>query len=105
MNEEQVVQFMSLHLHVPDRLMGKLQDCCLLCRHVKCSLADTSHEQFVFTGLFGIEMVLKLFALGFFEYIADRFNCFDGVVVILSVLEILLDVRLLQCLACSACCS
>lgn len=55
-------------------------------------------SNYVFTGLFGIEMALKLFALGFFEYVADRFNCFDGVVVVLSVVEILLDVRPSPCL-------
>ena len=37
-------------------------------------------------------MVLKLFALGFFEYVADSFNLFDGIVVILSLVEIILDV-------------
>ena len=49
-------------------------------------------SNYVFTGLFSLEMALKLFALGFFEYIADSFNLFDGVVVILSVVEIILDV-------------
>lgn len=52
----------------------------------------------IFTGLFTVEMVLKLFALGFFKYVADSFNLFDGVVVILSLVEIILDVSpLLRC--------
>ena len=55
-------------------------------------------SNYVFTGLFTLEMVLKLFALGFFEYIADSFNIFDGAVVILSLVEIILDVSLLFCL-------
>lgn len=49
-------------------------------------------SNYIFTGLFTVEMVLKLFALGFFEYVADSFNLFDGVVVILSLVEIILDV-------------
>ena len=59
------------------------------------TLAQTlSISNYVFTGLFTFEMVLKLFALGFLEYIADRFNCFDGFVVIMSLVEIVLDVGL-----------
>lgn len=58
-------------------------------------------SNYFFTGLFTMEMVLKLFALGFFEYVADSFNLFDGLVVILSMLEIILDVSslLLHCAA------
>ena len=55
-------------------------------------------SNYIFTGLFTLEMVLKLFALGFFEYVADSFNIFDGAVVILSIVEILLDVSLHLCL-------
>ena len=55
-------------------------------------------SNYVFTGLFTLEMVLKLFALGFFEYAADSFNIFDGIVVIMSLVEIILDVSLLLCL-------
>ena len=49
-------------------------------------------SNYVFTGLFTMEMLLKLFALGFLEYAADSFNLFDGLVVILSIVEIILDV-------------
>lgn len=51
-------------------------------------------SNYVFTGLFTLEMLLKLFALGFFEYVADSFNLFDGAVVILSIIEIILDVSI-----------
>ena len=65
------------------------------CAGMSNSLAQTlTISNYVFTCLFACEMVLKLFALGFIEYIADRFNCFDGVVVILSIIEIILDVSL-----------
>ena len=53
-------------------------------------------SNYIFTGLFTMEMILKLFALGFLEYIADSFNLFDGAVVILSILEIILDVSMLE---------
>ena len=36
-----------------------------------------------FSIIFAVEMILKLAALGFFQYIADGFNVFDGVIVIL----------------------
>ena len=49
-------------------------------------------SNYVFTGLLTFEMVLKLFTLGVFEYVAASFNLFDGLVVILSIIEIILDV-------------
>ena len=36
-----------------------------------------------FSIIFAVEMILKLCALGFFCYISDGFNVFDGVIVIL----------------------
>ena len=32
-------------------------------------------------------MIVKVFALGFFAYVRDRFNVFDAIVVIISLLE------------------
>ncbi|OTF83978.1 hypothetical protein BLA29_004100 [Euroglyphus maynei] len=43
----------------------------------------------IFTIIFCIEMVLKLLAQGFYEYIRSGFNVFDGCIVILSLLELL----------------
>jgi hypothetical protein len=37
----------------------------------------------VFSVIFAIEMVFKLMAYGFFRYISDGFNVFDGLIVIL----------------------
>jgi len=69
------------------------------------ALAETlTISNYIFTGLFTMEMILKLFALGFFEYVADSFNIFDGLVVILSIVEIILDVSMLiQCSLCVPC--
>jgi len=69
------------------------------------ALAETlTISNYIFTGLFTMEMILKLFALGFFEYVADSFNIFDGVVVVLSIVEIILDVSILiQCSFCAPC--
>ena len=66
------------------------------------ALAETlTISNYIFTGLFTMEMILKLFALGFSEYVADSFNIFDGVVVFLSIVEIILDVSMLmQCSLC-----
>lgn len=37
----------------------------------------------IFTGIFGLEMLLKILAEGFLSYISSGFNLFDGVIVIL----------------------
>ncbi|XP_074485718.1 voltage-dependent T-type calcium channel subunit alpha-1H-like [Sebastes fasciatus] len=64
------------------------------------SMGIESHEQpqeltdileisnMVFTSLFGLEMLLKLMALGLFGYIKNPYNGFDSIIVIISVWEI-----------------
>lgn len=42
----------------------------------------------VFACLFLVEMTLKLIAHGLYDYVIDGFNCFDGCIVILSILEL-----------------
>ncbi|XP_076671262.1 ca[2+]-channel protein alpha[[1]] subunit T isoform X2 [Andrena cerasifolii] len=42
----------------------------------------------VFSAVFAVEMLLKVIAEGPFGYISNGFNVFDGVVVVLSVIEI-----------------
>nr|XP_031829681.1 voltage-dependent T-type calcium channel subunit alpha-1G isoform X6 [Nomia melanderi]XP_031829682.1 voltage-dependent T-type calcium channel subunit alpha-1G isoform X6 [Nomia melanderi]XP_031829683.1 voltage-dependent T-type calcium channel subunit alpha-1G isoform X6 [Nomia melanderi] len=42
----------------------------------------------VFSAVFAVEMLLKIIAEGPFGYISNGFNVFDGVVVVLSVVEI-----------------
>ncbi|CAN8007295.1 unnamed protein product, partial [Ixodes pacificus] len=42
----------------------------------------------IFTGIFGLEMLLKILAEGFLSYISSGFNLFDGVIVILSIVEL-----------------
>lgn len=46
-------------------------------------------SNYVFCGIFALEMVLKQFALGL-EYFNDNFNCFDCLIVFISFLEIAL---------------
>ncbi|XP_053300102.1 voltage-dependent T-type calcium channel subunit alpha-1I [Pleuronectes platessa] len=43
----------------------------------------------VFTCMFTLEMILKLTAFGFFEYLRNPYNIFDGIIVIISVCEII----------------
>ena len=43
----------------------------------------------VFTGIFIAEMALKIFAIGIVKYVFDAMNIIDGVVVILSIVEII----------------
>lgn len=42
----------------------------------------------IFSGVFFVEMLLKLTAYGFVGYISNGFDVFDGVIVLLSVVEI-----------------
>ncbi|NXM91123.1 CAC1H protein, partial [Oenanthe oenanthe] len=43
----------------------------------------------VFTSMFALEMLLKLLAFGIFGYIKNPYNIFDGIIVIISVWEII----------------
>lgn len=55
----------------------------------------SSHELFieysnvVLTSLFGLEMVMKLLGLGFRGYISDKMNIFDGLLVIVGLIDII----------------
>ncbi|KAM8879115.1 voltage-dependent T-type calcium channel subunit alpha-1I isoform 2-T2 [Spinachia spinachia] len=42
----------------------------------------------VFTSMFSLEMILKLTAFGSFSYLRNPYNVFDGIIVIISVCEI-----------------
>ncbi|XP_058804886.1 voltage-dependent T-type calcium channel subunit alpha-1G isoform X2 [Phymastichus coffea] len=45
-------------------------------------------SNFVFSAIFAVEMLLKVVAEGPFGYISNGFNVFDGVVVVLSAVEL-----------------
>ncbi|GIL57898.1 hypothetical protein Vafri_13128 [Volvox africanus] len=57
--------------------------------------ASLTHFQnfanWVLTGLFTAEMIIKLFGLGFWDYVRDSFNIFDALVVTISLVEIVLS--------------
>ncbi|XP_055938809.1 voltage-dependent T-type calcium channel subunit alpha-1G-like isoform X1 [Argiope bruennichi] len=42
----------------------------------------------IFTAIFFLEMILKMFAEGFCNYISSGFNVFDSVIVVLSLVEL-----------------
>jgi len=46
------------------------------------------YANLIFFCFFFLELVLKLTGQGFAHYMRDRFNCFDGIVVILSAIDI-----------------
>ncbi|CAH2106214.1 unnamed protein product [Euphydryas editha] len=46
------------------------------------------YSNIVFSAIFAVEMLLKIIAEGPFKYIANGFNVFDGVIVILSAFEL-----------------
>lgn len=43
----------------------------------------------VFSGVFFVEMLLKLTSYGLVGYVSNGFDVFDGIIVILSVVEII----------------
>ena len=45
----------------------------------------------VFTVIFGLEVLIKILALSFSGFLRDRFNIFDTIVVIISVIELNLE--------------
>lgn len=45
------------------------------------SIVETSN--IVFSAIFAVEMLLKIIAEGPFKYVANGFNVFDGIIVIL----------------------
>jgi len=46
------------------------------------------YSNLVFTSLFAIEMIFKIIAEGCLKYIKNAYNLFDGVIVIMSVIEL-----------------
>ena len=50
---------------------------------------DTANLTFTFA--FCAEMLIKLFGLGIVGYLRDSFNIFDGTIVMLSVLDLVLS--------------
>lgn len=45
----------------------------------------------IFTSVFGVEFVVKVYGLGLKGYCGDNFNIFDGIVVLLSIIEIAIE--------------
>ena len=54
------------------------------------SLLMLNDLNFYCTIIFTVEMVMKLFALGFNGYLSDSFNVFDGFIVVISIVELFL---------------
>lgn len=46
----------------------------------------------VFTSMFTLEMILKLTAFGFFEYLRNPYNIFDGIIVIIRSVKRVADI-------------
>ncbi|EWS72781.1 cation channel family transporter (macronuclear) [Tetrahymena thermophila SB210] len=52
------------------------------------SSATLTQLNYIFTIIFAVDMGLKLIGLGFTEYVSDKMNIFDAIIVILSILEL-----------------
>ena len=44
----------------------------------------------ILTYIFAVEMIIKIFGFGFKGYTRDSFNIFDGIIVILSMAELVM---------------
>lgn len=49
----------------------------------------TEYAEYVFSGIFICEMLMKLFAMGHRVYFASKFNRFDCIVIVGSAFEII----------------
>eukprot|EP00756_Hemistasia_phaeocysticola_P019247 Hpha_TRINITY_DN15647_c4_g2::TRINITY_DN15647_c4_g2_i1::g.101185::m.101185/K04838/SCN5A; voltage-gated sodium channel type V alpha len=47
------------------------------------------YSNFVFTGVFALESLLKIYALTWDEFVSDRFNVFDAVVALIALVDVL----------------
>ena len=68
-----------------------LNTACLAIVHYPQSTALDSvlaTSNYVFTGLFAVEMVLKVYGFGVAGYVHDAWNCFDAVIVVVSLVDI-----------------
>lgn len=50
-----------------------------------------AYANFVFTGAFALEMILKLIGLGPWRYLSDAWNMFDALVVAFSLVELVTE--------------
>lgn len=50
-----------------------------------------AYANFVFTGAFALEMILKLIGLGPWRYLSDAWNLFDALVVAFSLVELVTE--------------
>ena len=48
----------------------------------------------VFYAIFVMEMILKMFSLGFKDYFADHFNKFDCFIILISTIDLILNIAL-----------
>jgi hypothetical protein len=51
----------------------------------------TTDLNYAFTCFFGVELILKLYGLGFKLYMAENMNIFDAVVTIAGLVEMGID--------------
>lgn len=51
----------------------------------------TDNMNLAFTLIFCLEMILKIYGLGIRDYLRDKFNIFDGLIVALSMVELFFD--------------
>jgi len=63
----------------------------LACLH-PCRVEEAlAIANFVFTGIFTLELLLKLAGLGAWKYLSDPWSLFDAIVVAFSLIELVIE--------------
>lgn len=64
-----------------------------LCRYNMPESVDkaTDYINYVFSIYFLVEMTIKMVGLGFWNYCADGMNCFDALVTVAGIVELIID--------------
>jgi voltage-gated sodium channel type XI alpha len=81
-------------------IFSKMMSLCIVLNTVvlamdRHNIDDTTYQvlltaNFIFTFVFLVEMIVKVLGLGVLGYCGDRFNIFDGTIVVVSLLEVIL---------------
>lgn len=61
----------------------------IVCRSLKVHILFLDYAEFVFLGIFMLEMLIKMYALGAGVYFESAFNRFDCVVILGSIFEVI----------------
>ena len=81
----------------PSRLFRAIINC-LIVGNAICLAIGYNDLEWFFLGMFIVEAVLKMYAIGVKEYFHHRWNIFDFTIILVSTLYSLLSTFVLSCI-------